>query len=83
MRCGDPMHSQSELTTNARGIETGVGGMYESSREKFTKLRRHGEKNVVLKYGSCRASKSQVRDQTTRRQAASFHTSPLLPAQDW
>ena len=35
VRCVDPMHSRSRLQTNARGVETGVEGVYESSREKF------------------------------------------------
>ena len=34
VRCGDPINSRSKLTTNARGVETGVERVYESSREK-------------------------------------------------
>jgi hypothetical protein len=79
--CGDPMHSRSKLTTNARGVELVTEVAWGECMSRVTESSR--EKNVVSKYGSCRASKSQVHDQTMRRQAASSHTSTLLPARDW
>ena len=52
MLCGVPMHSRSRLQTNARGVETGVEGVYESSREKFWLRMNEGRKHVTRRKGS-------------------------------